>query len=166
VPSLDLLGLSRFLLRRGEPDRAQSACVQSIDLGLPGEIHARARRELAQMAKRRGDHERAAALWQEIISDPVDGFHACEQLALYYERHKKNAARASEFARLALAKIRRNRSHARDPFAAACVSRGETRLLARIARLERKLATSSEVNKAPLLSATKHTTPNNEKNRE
>lgn len=165
VPSLDLFALSRFLLRRGETDRAQSACVQSIDLGLPGDVHARARRELAQMAKRRGDHERAAALWQEIISDPVDGFHACEQLALYYERHTKNAARAAEFARLALAKLRRDRPHSRDPFAAARRKRSENRLLSRIVRLERKLASLSEVNKTLFLSAEKHTTPHAMKNR-
>jgi uncharacterized protein len=142
VPSLDLFGLSRFLLRRGEPDRAQSACVQSIDLGLPGDVHARARRELAQMAKRRGDYERAAASWHEIISDPIDGIHACEQLALFYERQRKDLARASEFAKLALATLRRNRSHARDPFVTARGSLSETRLLHRIARLERKLTTT------------------------
>jgi uncharacterized protein len=164
VPSLDLFGLSRFLLRRGEPDRAHLACVQSIDLGLPGDIHARARRELAQMAKRRGDHERAAALWHEIISDPIDGIHACEQLALYYERQKKILVRASEYANLALAKLRRNRSHAHDPIAAARVSLSETRLLHRIARLERRLTSSKEVLEAPLLPAAKHTISNPTKN--
>lgn len=166
VPSLDLFGLSRYFLRRGESERAQSACVHSIDLGLPGNIHARASCELAQMAKRRGDHDRAAALWQEIIADPIDGIHACEQLAIYYERQKKNPFRASEYARLALAKLRRNRTHARDPFVAARVSHSETRLLARIARLERTLATSSEVKKTPLLSAAEHTTPKTAKNRQ
>lgn len=157
VPSLDLFGLSRFLLRRGEPDRAQSACLQSIDRGLPGEVHARARRELAQMAKRRGDHERAAALWHEIISDPIDGIHACEQLALYYERHRKNPARASEFAKLALAKLRLHRTLARDPLVAPRASHSEARLLHRIARLERKLANSRDALNTPLLSAEKHT---------
>jgi uncharacterized protein len=146
VPSLDLFGLSRFLFRRGESDRAQSACGQSIDLGLPREVHARARRELAHMAKRCGDHERAAALWHEIITDPVDGIHACEQLALYYERRKKNPARASEFAKLALTKLQCNRSHVRDPFVAAHASQNEHRLLARIARLERKLVLSRAQN--------------------
>jgi len=165
VPSLDLFGLSRFLLRRGEPDRAQSACVQSINLGLPCDVHARARRELAQMAKRRGDHERAATLWHEIISDPVEGIHACEQLALYYERQRKNPVRAAEYANLGLAKLRRSRPHVRDPFASARVSLSETRLLRRIARLERKLASSTEALKAPLLSAAKHTPPNTAKNR-
>jgi uncharacterized protein YprB with RNaseH-like and TPR domain len=166
VPSLDLFGLSRFLLRRGETDRAQSACVQSIDLGLPGDVHARARRELAQMAKRRGDHDRAAALWHEIIADSIDGIHACEQLALHYERQKKNLLRASEFAKLALAKLRRNRTHARDPFSAARLSHSETRLLARIARLERKLASSPEVLSPTLLPAAKHTPPNAARDRQ
>src|SRR6266852_2488714 len=37
VESLDLFGLSRFLQRRGESQRAHSACTQAIDLGLPKE---------------------------------------------------------------------------------------------------------------------------------
>src|SRR5467141_3557749 len=35
--SLDLFGLSRYLQRRGESQRAHSACTQAIDLGLPKE---------------------------------------------------------------------------------------------------------------------------------
>ncbi len=140
VPSLDLFGLSRFLLRRGEPDRAHSACVHSIDLGLPGEVHARARRELAQMAKRRGDHERAAALWQEIISDPIDGIHACEQLALYYERHRRDFALAAEYAKLALTKLRRQRILGScDPSAYARLTHLEQQFLHRIGRLDHRI---------------------------
>src|SRR2546426_7481963 len=55
--SLDLFGLSRFLQRRGETDRAQSACSQALEIGLPAEFRPKARRELALMAKRRGEHE-------------------------------------------------------------------------------------------------------------
>src|SRR5713226_6233872 len=38
IESLDLFGLSRFLHRRGESDRAASACSQAIDRGLPSEF--------------------------------------------------------------------------------------------------------------------------------
>src|ERR1700720_3087408 len=65
IDSLDLFGLSRFFERRGDSDRAHVACAQALDLGLPAEFHPRARRELALLAKRRGDHVRAAALWLE-----------------------------------------------------------------------------------------------------
>src|SRR2546430_10726753 len=56
--SLDLLGLSRFLQRRGDIGRAQSACAQALAIGLPADVHPRAKRELALMAKRRGEHLR------------------------------------------------------------------------------------------------------------
>jgi uncharacterized protein YprB with RNaseH-like and TPR domain len=157
IHSLDLFGLSRFLHRRGESDRAHSACAQAIDLGLPAELRTHARRELAQMAKRRGDHERAAALWHEIASDTQDGVHACEQLTIYYERRLKDTVRAAEFAKHALTKLRLKRANARDPFAASPGARLETRLLRRFERLERKLASPSGALKAPLLSTAKRT---------
>src|SRR5713226_4370545 len=77
--SLDLFGLSRFLQRRGETDRAHSACSQALEIGLPAEFRPKARRELALMAKRRGEHDRAAEIWQEIVAVAHDGIYACEQ---------------------------------------------------------------------------------------
>src|SRR3989454_268194 len=97
IESLDLFGLSRFLQRRGESDRAHSACAQALEIGLPAEFRPQARRDLAQMAKRRGEHTRAAEIWLEIVADGHDGIHACEQLAIYYERHAKDFPRATEF---------------------------------------------------------------------
>src|SRR5437660_11323459 len=90
IESLDLFGLSRFLLRRGENDRAHSAFAQALEIGLPAEFRPKARRELAQMAKRRGEHARAAAIWLEIAADRHNRSHACEQLASYYERDCKD----------------------------------------------------------------------------
>src|SRR6266481_5288451 len=54
--ALDLFGLSRYLQRRGEATKAESACVAARDRGLPLPFDAQARRELAQMAKRRGEY--------------------------------------------------------------------------------------------------------------
>src|SRR5271155_3828962 len=113
VDSLDLFGLSRFFERRGDSDRAHVACSQALDLGLPAEFRPRARRELALLAKRRGDHAAAAALWLELAADPDDGVLACEQLAIHYERRAKDSARATEFARLGLAKLKRLHAHTR-----------------------------------------------------
>ncbi|HMD07824.1 MAG TPA: ribonuclease H-like domain-containing protein [Candidatus Acidoferrum sp.] len=138
VDSLDLFGLSRFFERRGDSDRAQVACSQALDLGLPAEFRPRAHRELALLAKRRGDHTAAAALWLELAADPRDGVLACEQLAIHYERRAKDPARATEFARLGLAKLQRMRAHTRDPYAAARATRLAERLLARVNRLEGK----------------------------
>jgi uncharacterized protein len=143
VDSLDLFGLSRYLQRRGDSDRAHTACAQALDLGLPAEFRPQARRELALLAKRRGDHENAAALWHELAAELTgndhEAIHACEQLAIYYERRVRDFTRAAEFAQLALAKARRLRTNSRDPCTAGRGMRLEQTFLNRIARLEHRI---------------------------
>jgi uncharacterized protein YprB with RNaseH-like and TPR domain len=143
IESLDLFGLSRFLQRRGDPDRAHSACAQALTMGLPAEFLPKARRELALMAKRRGEHARAAEIWLEIVADLHDGIHACEQLAIYYERHARDLAKAAEFAQLAIVKLLRQRVNSCDPLLTARFARLEKKLLQRVARLEKKSRPSS-----------------------
>jgi uncharacterized protein YprB with RNaseH-like and TPR domain len=143
IDSLDLFGLSKFLQRRGDADRAHSACTQALAIGLPAEIRPKARRELALMAKRRGEQARAAEIWLEIVAEPHDGIHACEQLAIYYERHAKDLAKAVQFAKLAVATLRRQRANSRDPFLTARFARLEHKFLQRVARLEKKSQPSS-----------------------
>ena len=143
IESLDLFGLSRFLQRRGDSERAHSACTQALDVGLPAEFQPKARRDLALMAKRRGDHSRAAEIWQEIVGDPQDGIYACEQLAIHYERNAKNFSRAAEFAHLALAKLTRQRNLSRDPYLAARCVRLEQKFLHRLARLQQRTASAT-----------------------
>jgi uncharacterized protein len=157
VDGRDLFGLSRYLQRRGHGERAQTACTQALDFGLPHEVRPQARRELAQHAKRRGEHERAAELWHEIVAgDASEGLHACEQLAIHYERRAKDDERALEFAQLALAELRKVRlltsrlpcGHFAGAFpgfmavrpSASREARLEKSLLKRVARLERRLA--------------------------
>lgn len=165
IDSRDLFGLSRFLQRRGEPDRAERTCAQAIDLGLPSEIHPKACRELAALAKRRGDHEQAAALWLELAASPQDAVHACEQLAIHYERRAKDLPRAAEFATLALAKLRQARSRSRDPYAAAGTQRLEGRIQRRVDRLNEKLRSSRESENAPLLATLERRSPSSAKRR-
>lgn len=138
VDSVDLLGLSRFLERRGESGGAHAACSQALHLGLPAELRPRASRELALLAKRNGDYAGAAALWLGLIGDSEEGVLACEQLAIYYERRAKDVARATEFALLGLAKLQRQRSRLRDPHAAGRALRQAERFQRRISRLEDK----------------------------
>lgn len=138
--SLDLLGLSRFLERRGDSDRAHSACSQALDLGLPAEFASPARRQLALLTKRRGEHENAAALWYELLTgassaDP-HAIQACEQLAIHYERRLKDPARALEFANLGLARLRCMRTNSGDRSRAAGNVGIERSLRARVARLD------------------------------
>jgi uncharacterized protein YprB with RNaseH-like and TPR domain len=139
IESLDLFGLSRFLQRRGESDRAHSTCAQALEIGLPAEFRPNALHELALSAKRGGKHARAAEIWQEIVNDPRDGLHACEQLAIYFERHAKDLKRAAEFAELGLAKLRRQRGSSRDPYLAARCAVLEQKFLHRIARLQHRI---------------------------
>jgi uncharacterized protein len=141
--SLDLLGLSRFLQRRGENDRAQSACAHALELGLPAEFRPKAHRELAQMNKRRGEHKRAVEIWLQLVADSQDGVHACEQLAIYYERQAKDPNRAAQYAKLALVTLRRQRANSRQPSFTARSARLEQKFLQRLSRLERKSQRSS-----------------------
>ena len=142
--SLDLFGLSRFLHKRGEKDRAHDACAQALDFGLPLEFRSQAHRELALFAKRRGEHDRAAALWEELAAessaDPRDAIHACEQLAMYYERRQKDFHRANAFATLALAKLTRARVSRSDVYGAAQIARWEQKLKRRVVRLSQRIA--------------------------
>ena len=144
IESLDLFGLSRFLQRRGDADRAHSACAQALAIGLPAEFRPKARRDLALMAKRRGEHERAAEIWLDMVADLHEGIHACEQLAIYYERHAKDPAKAAQFAKLAVAALRRQRANSRDLLLTARFARLEEKFLQRVARLGRKSRLSSQ----------------------
>ena len=144
--SLDLFGLSRFLQRRGEPARAQAACAQALAIGLPPEVHPKALRELALLAKRHGDHDRAAKIWEEMIVSSNDEVQACEQLAIHYERRAKNISRAIELTKLGLARLTRGRKTLRnssDPCFAARCPRQEKNFRKRLARLEGKAPPSS-----------------------
>ena len=145
--SLDLFGLSRFFERRGDTGRAHTACAQALAIGLPPDIRPKAQRELALMAKRRGEHERAAEIWEEMVASSHEEVHACEQLAIYYERRVKDIPRAIEYAKLGLAHLRRERTcslhSSSDPSFAARFVRKEEAFSARVARLARKAPPSS-----------------------
>jgi hypothetical protein len=91
------------------------------------------------MAKRRGEHTRAAEILQEIVGDQQNGIYACEQLAIHYERHAKDLNRATEFAHLALMKVRRQRSTSGDAYVVARSARLEQNILHRIARLQHQI---------------------------
>jgi uncharacterized protein len=142
VHSLDLFGLSRFFQRRSEPARAFSACAEALRLGLPSHLRVHAHRDLALLAKRRGDHQRAAELWHELAADESAGIYACIQLAIHYERRAREYTRALQFACLALAKIRRLKNTSRDPSACARSSRLEQTILHRITRLQHRIRSS------------------------
>jgi uncharacterized protein len=146
---LDLFGLSRYLNRRGERRRAEVACAAARDRGLPIVFDALAQWELANMAKRRGEHEGAAAIWEELARDTDWRVLACEALASHYERQRKDLQTALKFARQAIVALRKRASV--EPFAGAAardMQRFE-RLKKKVERLEKRL--QKVANTAPLL---------------
>jgi uncharacterized protein YprB with RNaseH-like and TPR domain len=151
--SIDLLGLSKFLHRKGEKELAHSACAHALDAGLPPEFRPQATRELALMSKRRGDIEQAAALWHELAANPPETVLACEQLAMHYERHRRDFVRALEFTELGLKTLQRQIAGSRDPHASARNGRLEQRFVCRLERLRHRIKSAAAANCAPLLSS-------------
>jgi uncharacterized protein len=151
--SLDLFGLSKFLQRRGDNQRAHSTCLRALDAGLPAGFRSRATRELAMMAKRRGDIHNAAALWHELAGDPVDGIEACQQLAIHYERRENNFDQALAFAQLALANLQRQCPPSRDPYSRQRFRRLEEKLMCRVDRLRHRIGRQEAATRAPLLAS-------------
>lgn len=149
--SLDLFGLSKFLHRKGEKDLAHSACAHALQSGLPAEFRPQATRELALMAKRRGEREHAASLWHELVANPQEAVFACEQLAMHYERHSRDAVRAFEFAQLGLNSLEKQIAASRDPFACARLSRQAEKFVCRLERLRHRIKSANAASGAPLL---------------
>ena len=149
--SVDLFGLSRFLQRKGEKDLAHSACARALDAGLPAEFQPQATRDLALMAKQRGDREHAAALWQELVAHPQDSVLACEQLAIHYERHARDFARALEFTQLGIKKLQCHFGRSRDLYVSARATRMEKKLLCRMERLQHRIEKNQAAARVPLL---------------
>jgi uncharacterized protein YprB with RNaseH-like and TPR domain len=149
--ALDLFGLSRYLHRRGEATKAESACVAARERGLPLPFDTQARRELAQMAKRRGEHAEAALIWEELLEDSECRCAACEELAVFHERRTKDFKKALKYARAGLKALSDVNAGSRYvTFSAAEVRRAE-RLAKRVARLEARMKAASDRRAAPLL---------------
>jgi uncharacterized protein len=110
---LDLFGLSRLLRRRGEMQLSRRIYERALTAGLPGELDRVARRELARLAKRDRDFERATELWEGMV-EPQHGspeseegsadaaLEAYEQLAIHYEHQVRQPERAAALTREAL----------------------------------------------------------------
>jgi len=133
---LDLFGLSRFLQRRGESERAESACAAAREAGLPIPFDAQAHWDLARMAKRRGEHEQAAKIWEQLSPDAEWRAAACEELALFHERRRRDFQTALKYARHAVVALRKRASIERYAERSAGELRQFERLTKRIARLE------------------------------
>src|SRR5260221_1787308 len=149
--ALDLFGLSRYMQRRGHAARAESTCVAARERGLPLPFDAQAKRELAQMAKRRGEHARAAEIWEQLLRDSECVALACEELALHHQRRNKDFSKALEYARLGLKELRSVKIASAYAAPRSGELRRAERLAKRITRLEEQLEAMRERRAAPLL---------------
>ena len=146
---LDLFGLSRYLHRRGEAHRAEVACTAARQRGLPIGFDALAQWELARMAKKRGEHGTAAEIWEELLRDDDWSAAACEELASFHERRKKDHSRALKYARQAIVVLRKQASEAKYGAPVTAAVRRFERLNKKITRLESRLKRNA--NTPPLL---------------
>jgi hypothetical protein len=131
----ELFGVSRICERRGDL-RARKLYERSIACELPPEADRVARRSLARLAKREGDHALACSLWEGMLGNSREGFEAYEQLAIYYERHAREPHLAAALARKALAELRK--ADRLGTIAPHAYRTGRARFEKRLARLERK----------------------------
>jgi uncharacterized protein len=146
--ALDLFGLSRYLQRRGQPRKAESICVAARNRGLPWPFDAQARRELALMAKRRGEHAAAALIWEELLEEEDVRSMACEELAIYHERRTKDFKKALRYAREGLgARGARDTGSMCGTSGGAEMRRAE-RLSKRVARLTARIGAENGRNAA------------------
>ena len=150
----DLFGLSRYLNRRGDAPRAAKMCSMAIEVGLPTEHKHQASRELALMARRRGDHAGAAKLWESLLHGSQNAVEACERLAIYYERREKDLARAMEYTRLGLSKLYSGELRLNDSYAEARIARQEKSLMQRMVRLEKRMTKEPQQARGRLAAAT------------
>ena len=132
--ALELYGLSRLEHRRGEPEAARQLYERALAAGLPEEADRAARRELARMAKREHDFDRATELWEDILGETRDGLDAYEQLAMYYEHRARAPERARQLTEQALAALRT--AWQRGSLPPALYRRLRERLARRLERLE------------------------------
>jgi uncharacterized protein len=109
----ELFGISRLFQRRGEIQLAGLCYERALAEGLTEAPGRTAKRELAFMAKQRGEFSQAAGLWEELRGPTADGLAACVELAKHYEHRMKDCARAAHVTREAMAGLREARNSGR-----------------------------------------------------
>jgi uncharacterized protein len=134
--ALELFGVSRLFERRGHSSRARELYSRSLAAQLPAETGREARRSLAKLAKREGDHTAARVHWEALAGNSREGYEAYEQLAIYYEHHARAPHRAAAIARKALAELRR--ANRLGTIAPTDFRRVHAKFDHRLARLERR----------------------------
>jgi tetratricopeptide (TPR) repeat protein len=130
----EMYGISKMLQRRGQEKGAAHAFERALQFGLPERESRRARRELARIARRSGDFDRAKQLWEQLCGSGPEGLEAYEQLAIHYERRAHAPLRALEISREAL--VRATEDFRSGHLAAASYRQWHARFARRMDRLK------------------------------
>lgn len=106
APSIDLFSLSRIFDRAGAGEKSVSTCQQALAAGLPESVEAMALWHLACQYKRQRKREGAAEIWLELTRRK-SGFtvKAFEELAIYYEHHRRDFMTALAFTEAAAERL-------------------------------------------------------------
>lgn len=132
----EFFGVSRICEKRGQNARARVLYQKSIASSLPDVTDRAARRSLARLAKRDGDYSTACELWESAAGRSRHGFHAYEQLAIYYERTVRDIGRAQAITRRALNDL--SIAHQLGELAPSVCDELKERFERRMGRLNRK----------------------------
>jgi hypothetical protein len=133
---LELFGVSRICEKHGENNRARKLYEKSIASVLPTQTDRVARRSLARLAKREGDFASACELWRDALENSRHGYHAYEQLAIYYEHKARTPDRAAQIVAQALDEL--HRANLQGDIAPGAYREIKARFDHRMRRLERK----------------------------
>jgi uncharacterized protein YprB with RNaseH-like and TPR domain len=100
----ELLGIGRWVLNTGDAAEARLLFARAIEAGLPDELLFRTLWEMAVLDRKLGEEERALSGWGDLAGtrNPYQA-KALEELAKHAEHRAKDAARALEHTRAALA---------------------------------------------------------------
>jgi len=133
----EVYGVSRMLHRHGQELLAARGYQRALGCGLPEGADRVARRELALLARRRGDFRCANALWAELLGISNDGLRAYEQLAIYYEHRAREPEHALALTREALQRLQESSPAALEPHQHR---KWDAAFRRRLARLESRVA--------------------------
>ncbi len=138
LTAFDQVAIARLLSHRGDR-RAIEFLTAALD-GLPrSEIRRDILRRLALAHKRAGDREIAEPLWMELATVGGRGaLRAHVELAIYYEHHVRDFARAARVVERALANVNETLA----PWDRAGAAEWRSELQHRKSRLQRRLVTS------------------------
>jgi uncharacterized protein len=100
----EMAGVARWLRQSGDHERASVLFSRAIDAGLSGELLFRTLWDLAALERKLGRDHDALSRWNDLsLSRNPFQVRALEELAKHYEHRAKDAAKALEATRAALA---------------------------------------------------------------